>query len=375
MKYFETVIIGGGPAGASAGILLARRGEECCIIDKHSFPREKTCGGLLSQKTLDILSELNLNLAPESFYLNKTNRIRIANRKKIIATFDCKNNFYLADRKIFDHLLINEYKNAGGIIFENEKAIDIDFREKTLLTDRQKIKYNYLICADGSKSLSDKLIKKKNFGITIEADIPADFIQFDNHVIHLDFGLNNDGYGWIFPKNEFATVGFGCTQEKGKNYRVEFKKFLADCGVDKNVPVRMKGATLPFEYSDGKAVFPEANILLVGDAAGMVDSLTGEGIYFALKSGTLAANAIAGKNDVLNTYQESCTHIFDIVNKSHKIALTFYKYRKLFLVLAKNREKKLANFCDNELAYYKYGYNNYISRIFHSLLPSRLPNS
>ncbi len=365
MKYFETIIIGGGPAGSSTGISLLKKGDECCIIDKQSFPRDKTCGGLLSQKTMDLLSELDLSIDLESFYINKTNRIRIANKNKTISTFDCKHDFYITSRKLFDNLLIEEYKKLGGILFENEKAIDIDFREKIVITDKQKIKYKYLVCADGCKSISNKLIKPKKFGVTIEADIPSNLIRFDNQIVCLNFGQKDDGYGWVFPKNDYATVGFGCPYQEGKNYMPDFKKFLTYCGVDKDAPIKLKGAPLPYGYNGGDPVLAEANILLVGDAAGMVDALTGEGIYFALKSGMLAANAIAGKDNVLDIYKKSCKHIFEIVNNSHKVSLVFYKYKRIFLFFAKNKEKRLAYFCDNELAYYKHGYNyNMEKKIF-----------
>ncbi|MCL2650518.1 MAG: geranylgeranyl reductase family protein [Candidatus Azobacteroides sp.] len=365
MKYFETIIIGGGPSGSSTGISLLKRGQECCIIDKQSFPRDKTCGGLLSQKTLDLLSELDLSVDLSCFYVNKTNRLQVLYKNKKGITFDCKNNFYLTRRKIFDNLLIEEYKKLNGVIFEKEKVIDINFQEKIVVTEKQQLKYKYLVCADGCKSISQKLVKAKDFGITVEADIPAELFKFDNRVISLDFGLKKDGYAWIFPKNEYVTVGYGCPYEKGRNCLDEFNEYLANCGFDKKVPLRMKGATLPYGHNDGKAVAPEANILLVGDAAGMADCLTGEGIYFALKSGVLAATAIAGKEKVLETYQESCRNIFELVNKSYKVGRVFYRYKRFFMLFAKNQEKRLAHFCDNEIAYYNYGYNyNMRKKIF-----------
>jgi flavin-dependent dehydrogenase len=184
----------------------------------------------------------------------------------------------------------------------------------------------------------------------------------------LDFGLKKNGYAWIFPKNEYVTVGYGCPYEKGKNYLDEFNKYLEYWGVDKNAKLHLKGATLPYGHNDGKAVLPEANILLAGDSAGMVDCLTGEGIYFAIKSGILAAAAIAGKEKVLENYQENCRNIFELVNKSYKIGRIFYKYKRFFMFFTRNQEKRLAQFCDNEIAYYNYAYNyNMKKKIFNFL--------
>ena len=369
MKQVETVIIGGGPAGASTGISLLKQGKACCIIDKQQFPREKTCGGLLTQKTMDMLEELDLSIPLENFYIQKANRFRLLNKGKEIVTFDCKHHLYHSNRKMFDNLLIEEFKKQNGILFENEKAIGINFQEKIVTTEKQQIKYDYLVCADGSKSLSNKLIKKKEWDMTIEADIPADLLPFDNQVIGLDLGLKINGYGWIFPKKEYVTIGFGCPFKDGKNFLKDFRQYLHYYGVSPQLPIRVKGATLPFGHNDGRAVVPGANILLAGDAAGMVDSLTGEGIYFALKSGTLAAHAILQGGNVTDTYQANCQWIFNIINSSYQVALTYYKYRQFFLLFAKKNSARLAYFCDNELAYYNYGYNYDIrKKLFNSLL-------
>jgi len=368
MQYFETVIIGGGPAGSSTGISLLKEGKTCCIIEKQLFPREKTCGGLLSQKTMDMLENLALSVPPEAFYIQKTNRVRLFNRNREIVTFDCKNHFYLTDRKMFDNLLIEEFKKRNGVLFENEKAIGINFQEKTVTTDKQQIKYGYLVCADGCKSLSNKLIKKKELAITLEADIPADLLPFDNCFIGIDLGLKRTGYGWIFPKKEYATVGFGCPYKEGKDCRSVFRQYLSYYGINPQLPVRTKGATLPYGRNDGQAVVPGADILLVGDAAGMVDLLTGEGIYFALQSGALAAQAILQGGNVTDTYQANCQWIFNLVNKSCRAASIFYRYRRIFLLFAKRTPARLAYFCDNELAHYNYGYSYDVRKNLFGLL-------
>jgi len=353
MEYFETLIIGGGPAGTAAGISLLKKGKKCCIVDKQSFPRDKTCGGLLSQKTLDILSDLVSSADLTSFYINKTNRISIRKKNKPVSTFDCENDFYLTNRMLFDNLLIEEFKRLGGVIFENELVENIDSLKKVISTKKElSIGYKYLIFADGAKGISNKIVGKKNMGITIEADIPVDLFKFDNHTICIDFGLKSAGYGWIFPKNEYATVGIGCPYKKGENYLKKFKKYLAYCGINKDIPVRIKGANLPYWPNSDDASCQEFNALLVGDAAGMVDALTGEGIYFALKSGMLAAEAIAAEENVLDNYQEMCKPVYKLIKDSHKKGAFFYKYKHILILLAKNKEHKLARFCDKNVAYY-----------------------
>ena len=368
MQHFETIIIGGGPAGVATGISLLKHGKSCCIIDKQQFPRDKTCGGLLTQKTIDLLEELELSRCLEDFYIHKTNRLRLLARNREIVTFDCKHDFHLTNRKIFDNLLIEEFKKRNGTLFENEKAIGINFQEKIVTTDKQQIKYDYLVCADGSKSLSNKLIKKKTLGFTIEADIPAGLFPFDHQAVGLDILPKIDGYGWIFPKKEYVTIGLGGSYKKGRNFLKMFRQYLNDYGISPQQPVCIKGATLPSGHNDGKAVVPEAGILLVGDAAGMVDSVTGEGIYFALKSGSLAAQAILQGGNVTENYQNNCQWIFDIVNRSHRAAQVAHRYKQFLMLFAKNSPARLARVCENEVAYYKYGYNYNVRKKIFSFL-------
>jgi len=373
MEHFETVIIGGGPAGTAAGISLLKKGKKCCIVDKQKFPRDKPCGGLLSQKTLDLLAALDLSIDLASFYINTTNRISIRKKNKPVSTFECENTFYLTNRKLFDNLLVEEFKKLGGIIFENEFVKKVDASEKVISTKTDLfIKYEYLIFADGAMGISNKLVKRKNHGIAIEADIPSDLFKFNDRTICIDFGLKHNGYGWIFPKNELTTVGFGCSSHQdGEKCLQDFKKYLAYCGISKRILVGMKGATLPYWPNTDSAICPKYNAMLVGDAAGMVDAMTGEGIYFALQSGMLAAKAIAEGENVLETYQQSSRNIYEIIERSHKAGLTFYKYRHFFMFFARNTEKRLARFCDNELAYYNYGYEYNIKRKIFSFLFKR----
>ena len=153
---------------------------------------------------------------------------------------------------------------------------------------------------------------------------------------------------------------------------MEFKQYLSYYGVNKtDIPIKMKGATLPFWPNANDASCPKFNALLVGDAAGMVDALTGEGIYFALKSGMLAAEAITGEENVLETYHASCRKIYEIIEKSQKVGTTFYKYKRIFMFFAKNKEKQLAHFCDKELAHYAYGYTYNIRKKFFSFLTKK----
>ncbi len=371
MEYYKTVIIGGGPAGIIAGITLLKKEEDCCIIDKEVFPKNKTCGGLLTQKTLDLISSMDLGIELNRFYLNSTNKIELLNKTKTIAKFSCNHKMYLTNRYFFDELFVNIFKKMNGIIYENEKVTDVNIQEKIITTTKQKIKYDYLIIADGCKGISRKLFKKKEqFCMAVEADIPIEKTNFKNDTIGLEFGLKINGYCWIFPKNNYVNIGFCCPYDKKLNYLSIFKKILSNYRIKNDFPIKYQGAIFPYGQHDGQITFPKGNILLTGDAAAFTDCISGEGIYFSIKSGYFAALAIAENKtneDVLKCYTTNCQEIINITNKSYKANKFFYKYKWIILKLMKRNESKLVHFCDNDVAYYNYGYNYDLKKIMVNL--------
>lgn len=361
---FEVIIIGAGPGGISAGITLLQNKIDCCIIDKCVFPRNKTCGGLMTQKTIEFIKTFGIDALKDGVIKNKVENVSIVNCGELITEFTCNSPFYLVDRAEFDNYLLQEFLALGGNFLFSKKAIKIEEAiHQVELDDGQKLFYNYIIGADGINGMTTKYVRRppvaRAFGLEVE--ILNRDISVDTAMISLDVGLFKDGYAWCFPKGEYVTIGFAFSYEKGFDYIDFFKKYLKRTyGFTKSVA--FKGAFLPYGAGSQCATNEKANLLLVGDAAGFVDAITGEGIYYALVSGKYAAHAIAQERAGLTTsaidyYGRSAMDIENSVKKSWRCISLFYKRRSLVLKLIKGHKNALAYFCEHQVAYDHFHYN------------------
>jgi flavin-dependent dehydrogenase len=127
-------------------------------------------------------------------------------------------------------------------------------------------------------------------GINTEVIVPDHELETWRSRIHIDVGCVSDGYAWVFPKQESLSVGMGCMRAKVKHLKRDFSKFVESLGFDKYPVARSGGGLLPICKKN--VIVHKGHLLLLGDAAGFVDPLTGEGIYYAMKSARLAAPVI-----------------------------------------------------------------------------------
>lgn len=288
MKQYDVIIIGGGPAGSMTGITLQKRGYKTCIIDKSAFPRDKLCGGLLTVKTMQLLQKECPAIDPDHFIVKQSNRVHFYLGSEKVTTFQMKEPCYLTERTLFDYALIGEYLRYGGEVLENRrvKAADIHFTSQTLQAGQERLGYSYLVGADGCNSVLLKKRGRKNYNyFCIEGAIPSDRGSQDEMKIF--FGVTGNGYGWQFPKIGYDCVGVGGAH-KESNILQQADTFFGQLGIE---PESRKGAPIPSGKLPNLKGLPN-NVLLVGDAAGFADPITGEGIYLALLSGLHAGKAI-----------------------------------------------------------------------------------
>ncbi|HOZ20065.1 MAG TPA: NAD(P)/FAD-dependent oxidoreductase [Bacteroidales bacterium] len=334
-KEFDVLIIGGGPAGAMTGIELRKKGYSTCIIDKETFPRPKLCAGLLTQKSIDLLAMHCPGLKSSEFVTEQAQTVDFYFNGKIVNRFATQVNYYFTDRTIFDNLLIQYYLKLGGKLLQQValKTADIDLKKNTVTAGVDRICYKYLVGADGCNGVvcRTKKIKRHDF-LCLERTLPRDPLKEKEFRIY--FGLAKMGYGWFFPKKEHYCVGMSAEEPGPKildKSRHFFREVLSRQGAGAGEFSRqgagagefsrqaeggagaegaaLKGALLPSGRRVNMGKLPK-NALLVGDAAGFVDPVTGEGIYYAMRSGVLAAGAINAsakrkKRNVLGSYYKS----------------------------------------------------------------------
>jgi geranylgeranyl reductase family protein len=255
---------------------------------------------------------------------------------------------FLVMRDRFDQFLINKALEEGAGLLEGERVARVRDRGDGVeveLARGERLRCEYLIGADGAegvvaKSLSLSMPQGDGNGMGVESEIPfesaSDFPKKELQLIHLDFGKIPNGYGWVFPKREGLSIGIGGMPREGKkvNPRQYFVDFLRGLNyIDDRKVERIIGHSLPSFYDERQRV-SEGRFLLVGDAGHMIDPLQGEGIYYAIRSGMLAAEAIIQSKQKgispSELYQTSVhTHIFENLKWALYLSRVVFRFTKL----------------------------------------------
>lgn len=369
MKY-SVIIIGAGPAGMAAAHSLINNNISCCVIDKQVFPRNKLCAGGITGKAMRLINTLNLG---KDFNGKST---IISTGASLFLEYnhitDVKNedNTYLVDRLEFDEYLVNTYKTKGGKIIEGLKVNYISTEQRRImLSDNQIIEYDYIIGADGAVGLTHSLIDKnfKTNGFCLQIDIDKKDMDYYNNNMSLYYGIIPYGYGWVFPKESCLTIGLGANYSKDIDFKKEFEIFLDNIGA-KYDSKDFKGAMIPFGEHLSYPINLKKDLILVGDAAGFADPITGEGIYFAVLSGIKAANVITkaitnNNRELIEEYIDEIKPITNNIKKGKWVKENLYKSRKIAFTPLKN--EKIADVLFNKCIYNS-NYELKISNFFKS---------
>ncbi|HOS96663.1 MAG TPA: NAD(P)/FAD-dependent oxidoreductase [Deltaproteobacteria bacterium] len=306
---YDVVIAGCGPAGATAGALLARSGVKVALVDRCTFPRPKLCGGLLSGKTMALLGHLfgetleTLSAGGIIDFVSREYSIHWKNRALVRQTSDVP--FILVKRNVYDRFLLEKARSAGAEIMEGHALTRVDADADEVFTSPgMRLKARFIIGADGCHSVVRRSFPmyhgrhgewSANMAVGMEVAIPRNAAtqDMDHPCVHL--GYLDWGYAWAFPNADSVIVGLGGLVHKNKrNFKDILATFLFDRGLisrpDEVLGLHMQGHPIPYGNEMHIPVYKD--LLLVGDAAGLADPITGEGIYQAQKSAEMAAQSI-----------------------------------------------------------------------------------
>ncbi|MBY6156201.1 geranylgeranyl reductase family protein [Pseudooceanicola nitratireducens] len=291
MDIFDVIVVGGGPAGAAAAHVAARAGLRVALVDKHKFPREKLCGGGFTGRSYQyyeqifgapIADDIIITKRAVEFYAEGQELARIEDIPPIHMTMRRD-----LDASCVAHALASGAEDLTGTGCE---ALDLDAQVVTLKGGVQ-IGYRVLIGADGANSGVARALygqafdhDRIGFGLEIEGPVPA-----PDAPVRIDFGAADWGYGWNFPKAGSATIGIGGVHGRNPDMKAKMQEYQEIFGLGEGYKV--KGAFLPF--GDVRRWPGRREVLLAGDAAGLVDPITGEGIAYAMQSGAFAGAAAA----------------------------------------------------------------------------------
>jgi geranylgeranyl reductase family protein len=286
---YDVIIVGGGPAGGTAAYFLGRAGRRVLVLEKELLPRYKACGGGIS---VHILEQFPISF--ETVIESKVKAISYALGNEIVTIPLSDQSVRMVMRDEFDAYLL---KHAEAEIRQGVAVRAVEERADGVIVETaegERIEGSYVIAADGASSVVARSVglrrKKVMAGaIEVEAVVPADvFARFADKPIFI-FGEVATGYLWIFPKSNHLSIGIGALHPKPGELQATLERVMTRYGISiKGQP--QKGHPIPIY--NRRAPISTHRTLLVGDAAGLVDPFSGEGIRFAIKSGRLAAEAI-----------------------------------------------------------------------------------
>ena len=284
----DVIIIGAGIAGTAAAFDLLSRGLSVLLLDKYAFPRKKACAGGVTPKA-KALFRYDIS----SVIQRDCRRINIRpNRGQLFEIRDEKPLCHMTQRWELDEFSLDMVQRKGAQFQVVQKIVSIEEKHSHMEVriQDQLIKSHYLIGADGANSIVRRMTHpfcRVNRYPALEADIRVD--NLDAHSMEFDFSMPGKGYYWVFPKKDHINIGIYSTNGRPALKRQQLAEYAKQrFGVDrlqaiKGYPIGVGG----YAFCPGKG-----RVLLAGDAAGFGESLLGEGIYFALKTGQAAARAI-----------------------------------------------------------------------------------
>ena len=290
----DVIISGAGPAGSIAAYELARRGVSVLLLEKSQFPRYKVCGGGLTHK---ILQEIPFDVS--TVFETQIHTIVFSSGfKEVFARTSPEPMIYCTMRDQLDAHLLEKAIIAGARVRYEDKVLEVkqDPISATVITRKGILRSKLVIGADGATSavarsagLSENIMP----GLAWEAEVKADTntVKAFSKTVFLDWGAFPGGYGWVFPKGDHFSIGVGGPASLSKWMMPYYKNFIEylDTGSGLQVIETTSLKSWPIPVRIRKSMFHNGRILVAGDAGGLTDPLTGEGIYYAIRSGKLAA--------------------------------------------------------------------------------------
>jgi len=306
---YDVVVVGAGPAGSTAAKVLREKGVNVLLVDKASFPREKACGGGMPTRVWKrfpfIESHLDsLSYGTTMYSMSQRYKLRVLRESPFLG---------MVIRPEFDALLLRRAVEAG-VEFRQAVVEDMQVQADRVvlsLVSGETLEARVVVGCDGYNSLVARKAGLSNPEalrcVCLVAEHPmaeaaVEALYSKQRPVHLFIKAQGiAGYGWVFPKKSCVNVGLGeftsAVQGSGdrRGLKESFSLFVEN--------LRQQGL-LPEDFSEGEAkgavlpVFPlkrtyADRVVVCGDAAGFINPITGEGIYFAMASGEDAAGVVA----------------------------------------------------------------------------------
>ncbi|MFB7369421.1 geranylgeranyl reductase family protein [Streptomyces sp. NPDC056222] len=319
---WDVVVVGAGPAGASAAYAAAVTGRRVLLLEKAELPRYKTCGGGIIGPSRDALPpgfELPLQDRVHAVTFSMNGRFARTRRSRRML-------FGLINRPEFDAGLVEQAQKAGaelrtGVtvsrVEQHGPAVPDRRTVAVVLADGETLLARAVVGADGSAGRIGAHVGVKldqvDLGLEAEIPVPPSVAEDWKGRVLIDWGPMPGSYGWVFPKGDTLTVGVISARGEGAATKRYLEDFIARLGLAGFEPAISSGHLTRCRSDDSP--LSRGRVLVCGDAAGLLEPWTREGISFALRSGRLAgewAVRIAESNDAVDARRQALNYAFAI---------------------------------------------------------------
>lgn len=292
----DLIVVGAGPGGSSAAAAALRAGMSVAQVDAARFPRVKPCAGGLTPKASRALF---CELAPSQRGAYREFEFNAWNGTQTVFSFRTP-LLAMVQRPRFDQRLVAENARSRGFAFhdgEPVRSVEWTGTRFRVHTKGRVLQAPQLVGADGANGIVNRVFRASRpraRAVALEVNLPRS--EVTGAVPErpcFDFGALERGYGWVFPKEDEVSIGLYTLARGLKDLRARLAAYLAARGLRarRDLASAIESHTIPVGGHDLCA--PGFPLYLVGDAAGLADAITGEGIYHALESGRLAGETAA----------------------------------------------------------------------------------
>ncbi|MDT0265970.1 geranylgeranyl reductase family protein [Streptomyces sp. DSM 44915] len=319
---WDVVVVGAGPAGASAARAAAEGGRRVLLLEKAELPRYKTCGGGILGPSRDAL--------PPGFELplmDRVHAVTFAHNGRLARTRRSKRMLFgLVNRPEFDQRLAEAAVKAGaelrtGVtvsrVEQHGPAVPDRRTVAVVLAGGETVLARAVVGADGSASRIGAHVGVRldqvDLGLEAEIPVPPEVAADWRGRVLIDWGPLPGSYGWVFPKGDVLTVGVISARGEGAATKQYLEDFIGRLGLAGFEPAISSGHLTRCRTDDSP--LSRGRVLVCGDAAGLLEPWTREGISFALRSGRLAgqwAVRIAESADAVDARRQALNYTFAI---------------------------------------------------------------